>query len=248
MNLHNKNIAKYARYLENWLLSVVSAANAKGVVFGLSGGIDSAVVAAMAKQIFKHNYLAVVMHINNSSLDKKCTDKIIEQLKLNSKVVNLLPATNNFIKNLNLDKKQDNVIIGNFKARLRMATLYALAQKNNYLVCGTSNYDEWLTGYFTKYGDSACDVAVLRNTLKTDVYALGKHYCVPEIILNRPPTAGLIINQTDENDLGFTYSQLDNHLLKIKKLEKNVLKRFNELKNNSNHKRKLPLAPSPLLK
>lgn len=248
MNLHNKNIAKYARYLENWLLSVVSAANAKGVVFGLSGGIDSAVVAAIAKQIFKHNYLAVVMHINNSSLDKKCTDTIIEQLDLNSTIVDLLPATNSFIKSLNLDKKQDNLIIGNFKARLRMATLYALAQKNNYLVCGTSNYDEWLTGYFTKYGDSACDVAVLRNTLKAKVYELGKYYSVPEIIITRPPTAGLINNQTDENDLGFTYQQLDNHLLKTKKLEKDLLKRFNELKNNSNHKRKLPLAPSRILK
>lgn len=248
MNLHNKNISKYARYLENWLSSVVSASNAKGVVFGLSGGIDSAVVAAIAKQVFKHNYLAVVMHINNSLLDKKCTDTIIKQLDLNSKTVNLLPATNNFIKNLNLDKNQDQVIIGNFKARLRMATLYALAQKNNYLVCGTSNYDEWLTGYFTKYGDSACDVAVLRNTLKTEVYELGKYYSVPEIILNRAPTAGLINNQTDEKDLGFTYHQLDNHLLKIKKLEKNFLKRFNELKNNSNHKRKLPLAPSRILK
>lgn len=248
MNLHNKNIAKYARYLENWLLSVVSAANAKGVVFGLSGGIDSAVVAAIAKQIFKHNYLAVVMHINNSSLDKKCTDTIIEQLDLNSTIVDLLPATNSFIKSLNLDKKQDNLIIGNFKARLRMATLYALAQKNNYLVCGTSNYDEWLTGYFTKYGDSACDVAVLRNTLKAKVYELGKYYSVPKIIITRPPTAGLINNQTDENDLGFTYQQLDNHLLKTKKLEKDLLKRFNELKNNSNHKRKLPLAPSRILK
>ncbi|WP_052663385.1 NAD(+) synthase [[Mycoplasma] testudinis] len=242
------DIPSYARFLENWLLANVSTSKANGVVFGLSGGIDSAVVAALAKQVFGHNHLAVVMHMNNSQLDEECTTKAIDVLQLNAVHLNLLPAAIEMAYALNIDPKLQPEIFGNIKARIRTIALYSLAQKNNYLVCGTSNYDEWMTGYFTKYGDSACDLAPLRNLLKSDVYALGRHYLVPQNIMRRAPSASLVVNQTDENDLNLKYIDLDQHFLNTKPLKGNDLKHFNDLHERSNHKRNLPPAPMGIFK
>lgn len=247
MNNKNKksilNIESYANYLEQWLLRQLKITNTKGIVFGLSGGIDSAVVAGIAKTIVPQNHLAVVMHINNSSLDFKCTNEITKKFKLIFQNLDLNLSLKTLIETLNLDLKKDINIIGNLKARLRMVSLYALAQKKNYLVCGTSNYDEWMTGYFTKYGDSACDIALLRNCLKSDIYELGNYYSVPKIIMERKPTASLFPNQTDEKDLKIKYDELDSYWLNNKLLNDAKVKCIKNLVNQSNHKRKLPLAP-----
>ncbi|WP_027124010.1 NAD(+) synthase [Mycoplasmoides pirum] len=236
-------ISKYAKYLENWVFNQVKKANAKGIVFGLSGGVDSAVIAGIAKTVFLNNHLAIVMHINNSELDVKCTNKIIKDFNLINENLDLNSSFKCLAKSLNLCLKNDLIILGNLKSRLRTISLYALAQKYNYLVCGTSNYDEWITGYFTKYGDSACDLAPLRNCLKSDVYELADYYKVPKIIVNRQPSASLLPNQTDEKDLGFKYKELDKHLLNKEKLSSQQEKRLNNLIIMSEHKRKLPIAP-----
>lgn len=243
-----KTTKSYVQYLEKWVQQTIHNAGAKGVVFGLSGGIDSAVIAAIAKSVFKNNHLAVVMHINNPLLDKECTDQAIKDLKLNAIHLDLLDAATNIAKTIKINPKKDLEIFGNIKARIRAVSLYGLAQKHNYLVLGTSNYDEWMTGYFTKYGDSACDIAPLRNLLKGDVYTLGNYYQVPQIILQRAPSAGLKPNQTDENDLNLKYVDLDNHFLRISPFKKTELEHYNKMHKNSIHKRTLPLAPKGIHK
>ena len=239
------NIKEYAKYLETWLSKTVKSAGAKGVIFGLSGGIDSAVLAGLAKKTFKNNYLAVIMHINNSALDQKCTNQLIASLKLNYTDLKLDSTVKQLTKALNLNQKNDADIIGNIKARIRMLSLYAFAQKHNFLVCGTSNYDEWQTGYFTKYGDSACDIAPLRNSLKSDVYELAQYYKIPQIVIERKPTASLKPKQTDEAELQLTYTNLDNFFKGLKSLSKLDLNRYKHLHHNSQHKRQLPHAPQP---
>ncbi|WP_033160130.1 NAD(+) synthase [Mycoplasmoides alvi] len=248
MNNKTNDIKKYANYLEKWLEKQVKKSHSDGVVFGLSGGVDSAVVAGIAKSVFPQNHIAITMHLNNSTLDLKCTKEIVEKFKLNVKELNLNEVLFNHINALRLDLNSDLKIIGNLKSRLRMISLYALAQQHNYIVCGTSNYDEWMTGYFTKYGDSACDISLLRNCLKNDVYALAKHYLVPNIIINRKPTASLFPNQTDEDDLKLKYNELDFYWLNKKVLSKSKEKHLKELIKNSNHKRKLPPAPKSFKK
>lgn len=241
------SVNELATYLETWLKNKIKKTNSNGIVFGLSGGIDSAVVAAIAKKALDLNYLAVVMHINNSSLDKQCTDELISQLKINYLNLNLLSTANSLANVININPRKDLELFSNIKARLRMISLYTLAQKYNYLVCGTTNYDEWITGYFTKYADSACDISLLKNCLKSDIYKLAKFYNIPHIIINRAPSASLIPNQTDEKELKLKYFEIDNHYLKINELKNKKLKRLNELIKISKHKRTLPSVPKKIL-
>ncbi len=243
--MSNSQIKRGAAILERWVARQVKKANAEGIVFGLSGGVDSAVVAAIAKAALPNGHLAVTMHIGNSALDERCAAAVAKRFGLDLAELDLRPAFAALRQSLGLDGRRDAAALGNLKARLRAISLYALAQRRGYLVCGTSNRDEWVTGYFTKYGDSACDIAPLRNCLKKDVYALARHYGVPAAVIRRAPTAGLARNQTDEADLGMSYAELDAHWLKIKPLGEAKLARLEALRKNSAHKRKLPPAPRP---
>ena len=129
------------------------------------------------------------------------------------------------------------MVNANLKARLRMSTLYAVAQTENFLVCGTSNRSEYETGYFTKYGDSASDLWPLADLFKTEVRAAAKVLDVPERIIDKAPTAGLWEGQTDEGEMGFSYDELDRYLL-TGRAETKVRDRIEELRRHSEHKRR----------
>lgn len=193
--------------LVDWLREEVSAAGARGVVFGLSGGVDSALMAALGQEAFGEDSLGIIMPIDSAPEDEE--DALLLSRTLGTRVerVDLGPAYRALVKesgDLDHDLARSNI-----KPRLRMTTLYYYGQALGYLVCGCTNASEFYTGYFTKYGDSACDLFPLVDFTKTEVYEMAKALGVPDKIINKRPTAGLFEGQDDEADMGFTYEELD---------------------------------------
>lgn len=239
------NLESYLDYLVSFIKETVEKANARGVIFGISGGVDSAVVSRLAQKAFPNHSLGVFMPIHSSSLDYECVEELVISNNLKSTTINLETTA----KTLEDSLIPSDIIItpiaqANLKARLRMATLYALAQTKNYLVLGTDNYDEWYLGYFTKYGDGGVDVAPLIHLSKGDVFAAAKLLNVPKKIINRAPTASLWDGQTDEKEIGHSYKEIDDYLLG-KNVPKAVAEHIELLHKNSRHKRQGLILPKP---
>ncbi|MDY3118600.1 MAG: NAD(+) synthase [Peptoniphilus sp.] len=190
-----------------WMRETVKEAHADGVVFGLSGGIDSAVVAGLSKRAFGDDALGIIMPIDSNPQDEKDARIVAESLNLKVEKVDL---TDTF-KALVDASFESNVAMAkaNIKPRLRTTTLYYYAQDRNYLVCGCSNASEYYIGYFTKYGDSACDMLPIVNFVKGEVVELARELNLPKEVIEKKPTAGLYAGQTDEDEMGFTYEELD---------------------------------------
>ncbi|WP_322627380.1 NAD(+) synthase [Aedoeadaptatus coxii] len=191
----------------HWMKEIVKDAHADGVVFGLSGGIDSAVVAGLAKRAFGDDALGIIMPIESNPQDEHDARLVAESLDLKIEKVDL-SKTYHALVDASMDS--DNQLAkNNIKPRLRAVTLYYYAQDRNYLVCGCSNASEFYTGYFTKYGDSACDLMPIASFVKSEVVELAKALDLPKEVIEKKPTAGLYEGQTDEDDMGFTYDELD---------------------------------------
>lgn len=243
-------LAQYLNEIIIFLQNEVKKANAKGLIVGLSGGVDSAVVALLIKKAFPNNHLALIMPCDSpiSDYDYQCANNLVKTHQLIAKTVNLDNVFSSFKQLLIADinnSEKSKLILGNLKARLRMNTLYAYAQNHNYLVVGTDNSDEWHIGYFTKYGDGAADLLPIVHLLKQDVFAAAKILKVSKEIIDRKPTAGLWEGQTDEIELQFNYHQLDQYLLGNKlTLPSLVINKIESMHENSNHKRTpIPQAP-----
>ncbi|AGM26196.1 NH(3)-dependent NAD(+) synthetase [Spiroplasma syrphidicola EA-1] len=233
-------IEQYEEYLVSWIKAEVTAAQCAGVIVGLSGGIDSAVVALLAKKAFPDNYLTVIMPCQSDPVDEQFAQQLVEKHSLNTLTIDLSETYQTLLKNLPLNQHQ--LAAANIKPRLRMTTLYSLAQANRYLVLGTDNADEWHVGYFTKYGDGGVDLVPLVHLLKQDVRALAKLLGVNDVIIDRLPTAGLWENQTDEAEMGFSYQQLDAFLLG-EPVAESIKTRIDYLHKISEHKRNLAKSP-----
>ncbi len=191
----------------SWIKQKVKAAGAKGIVLGLSGGIDSAVVAALSKQaVGKARVLALFMPCNSHPQDLAHAKLVARKLGLKSKLVDLSKVYNDFLKIL---PPAGSLARFNLKPRLRMCTLYYFANKLNYLVCGTGNKSELMVGYFTKYGDGGVDILPIADLFKRQVRQLARELKIPEEVIIKPPTAGLWHGQTDEGEMGITYNDLD---------------------------------------
>jgi len=196
--------------ITSWIKQKVKDSGAKGIVLGLSGGIDSAVVAALAKlAVGRDNLLVLFMPCNSDPQDLKDAELVAHQLGLKSKLVDLSAVYNNFLKVL---PGAISLARGNLKPRLRMSTLYYFANKLNYLVCGTGNKSELMAGYFTKYGDGGVDILPIADLFKRQVRQLARELKIPPGIITKPPTAGLWFGQTDETEMGITYNELDDIL------------------------------------
>lgn len=234
----------YLDYLVEFIRQTVQSAHAQGVVVGISGGIDSAVVALLAKKAFPDQTLTCWMPCHSDEFDEACAKQLAEKGDLDPLTIDLGSTfdqlTNTFQEqNFSLTP----LATANIKARLRMTTLYAAAQSKNYLVLGTDNADEWYIGYFTKFGDGGVDVVPLVHLLKGEVREAAKILGVPQAIIDRAPSAGLWANQTDENEIGYSYEEIDHYLLTKDQSNPGLVKRIETLHANSEHKRNGAIQP-----
>jgi len=230
----------------DWLRERVSEAKAKGLVVGISGGVDSAVVAGLCSRAFPDNCIGVVMPSHSDPEDKEDALWIAEGFELKAIEVNLggahtqiMGQVKKSLESQGCKLEGEKLSQGNLKARLRMSTLYAVANALNYMVVGTDNAPESYTGYFTKYGDGGVDILPISSLTKAEVRAWAKMLGLPMRIATRVPTAGLWPGQTDESEMGLTYDLIDRYLLGEKVLPE-VQERIETLHRQSEHKRHLP--------
>jgi len=228
---------KITAYMEKWLVSHVEKAGAKGIVVGLSGGIDSAVVAAVAVRVFKEGALGLILPCHSDPSDASDAVMVAGHLNLPYKTIDLTPAFDALAPAIEAAAPMSDMARANLKARLRMVTLYSVAQSTSRLVCGTSNRSEWEVGYFTKHGDSASDLLPLLDLLKCEVRAVASYLGLPDFVIKKAPTAGLWAGQTDEIEMGFSYDELDKYLLTGGGTPDNV-RRIEDMRTRSEHKRR----------
>ncbi|HUR62542.1 MAG TPA: NAD+ synthase [Candidatus Thermoplasmatota archaeon] len=247
--------ARWEQSIVAFLQRHVESAHAKGLVVGVSGGLDSAVVAALAvRALGKGKVLAVMLPAPDSNKQDK------QHALLGCKTLGLKPLEHGvgpIVEGLEktLGYTPEARVRGNAKARARMLILYAEAQKREYLVCGTGNKSEILTGYFTKYGDGGVDVNPIGDLYKTQVRQLARHLGVPKPIIGKPPSAGLYAGQTDEGDMGLTYEELDAVLRGMELnlsldviarrtgLPRKKVEKVEGMVRRTEHKRRMPLIP-----
>ena len=226
-----------------WIRKKAKDAKAKGIILGLSGGIDSAVVCALSKEaIGKENVLGLFMPCHSHSQDLKDAKIVAGKLKIKTRSVDLSGVYDSFLKVLS---ESSNLALANLRPRLRMAALYYFANKFNYLVCGTGNKSELMAGYFTKYGDGGVDILPIAGLLKKDVRRLAKELGIPAQIITKAPTAGLWPGQTDEKEMGITYNELDDILYRLEhrqkqRAEKGKVAKVKRMIARSGHKRNMP--------
>jgi len=230
-----------------WMAARLREAGARGFVVGLSGGVDSAVVAALAQRAAGAHVLGVLMPCHSLPEDRKLADLLAQTFGIETITVDLTAAYDALLAALPLGSE---LALSNLKPRLRMTTLYYLANERNYLVVGTGNRSELMVGYFTKYGDGGVDLLPLGNLLKTQVWALARELGVPDDIVSRPPSAGLQPGQTDEADLGITYAELDRTLKALDQgdtsgTDPTTLARVQAMIARSAHKRAMPPVFEP---
>jgi NAD+ synthase len=194
----------------------VEEAKADGVVIGLSGGVDSTTTLFLCVDALgKEKVLGVMMPSEvNEKEDTEDAIRVCEGLGVEYRVIKIDPILEAFGKMLDLS---DKCVKGNLMARIRMCILYYFANKENLLVVGTGNKSEYLQGYFTLHGDIACDLLPLGNLYKFEVRRLARELGVPEKIINKTPSPGLWKNQTDEDELGISYDELDKILPLLEK-------------------------------
>ncbi|HHT85747.1 MAG TPA: NAD(+) synthase [Firmicutes bacterium] len=238
-----KDIRQVAFSISDWMRKMSDSAGAAGGIFGVSGGLDSALLVALAKDAWQEDCLGLVLPCHSSETDVKDAIYVLEHFDCNYQVLDLTPVFDSFISILGeSDAKSAFMARANLKPRLRMAALYYHANMMNYVVVGTTNRSEYHVGYFTKYGDGGVDMLPLANLTKTEVRQLSRFLGVPERILAKTPSGGLWEGQTDEGEMGLSYTDLDAYL-RGEKVPPAVEARITEMHNKSGHKRGLPPIP-----
>lgn len=194
-----------SRYLTGFLNQEVRKTGLKRVVVGLSGGLDSAVVAVLAHRAFGDDLLCVKMPSHYSSRESlEDADALCQRFSIRSVTASIEPMLRAYET-----EDMSPLRVGNLSARLRMATLFDISAREGALVIGTSNKSELMLGYGTLYGDLASAVNPIGDLYKTEVFELAHYLDVPEPIIAKPPSADLWAGQSDEQEIGYPYSELD---------------------------------------
>jgi NAD+ synthase len=244
---------KPRKIIVDFIRDYVSRAGVNGVILGLSGGIDSSLVATLAcEALGPERVRGIMLPVDAKKDTENVSDarELAESLQIEHELFELKDAVAAY-DSLSLGR----VALGNLAARLRMTTWYARANQENLLVIGTGNKTELMIGYFTKYGDGGTDFLPIGDLYKENVRDLSKHLGVPEKIIKKVPSAGLWKGQTDEGEIGATYAELDSILfLNLERgmneeqivewgIERSKVQKVLKMMNNSQHKRKpLPIA------
>ncbi len=226
MSRAERNARSLRRQLVAWLRERVRSTGAGGVVFGLSGGVDSAATCGLcAEAVGSDRCLALILPVHSMPQDAELAARVAEhfgvtavELDLSSVFDATVVALASARRALDLAPLADaagreRLAEANLKPRLRMSSLYYFANTLDFLVVGTGNAAERAVGYFTKWGDGAADLAPLGDLTKGEVRALARELSVPGSVIDRPPSAGLWPEQTDEAELGLTYERIDRYLL-----------------------------------
>ena len=241
-----------------WMRSHLASAGARGFVIGLSGGIDSAVVARLAQMAAPGGVTGVLLPCHSDAQDEVDALAVARHFALATMRVDLsatydvlaaeaqaaLRVLAEPVRSATPTDPLRRVPLANIKPRLRMTTLYFIANSINYLVAGTGNRSELAIGYFTKYGDGGADLLPIGHLLKREVREMAKELGVPAAIIDRPPTAGLWVGQLDEDEMGFTYAELERYLEGGPQAVSPALAmRIERLARSSDHKREMPPIP-----
>jgi len=244
----------------DWLRRQLNVSGARGFVFGLSGGIDSALVARLCQMAAGPNVVGVLMPCHSDPQDETDAKLVADHFTIPTMRIDLASTYDHFTEELRKtlatlspdqlaggptpDDIKARVPMANVKPRLRMATLYFVANTLNYMVAGTGNRSELSIGYFTKYGDGGVDLLPIGDMLKSEVRAAARELGVPDPVIEKAPSAGLWLGQTDEGEMGFTYAELEKYLTKGPETVSPALAlRIERLMRGSEHKRSL--APTP---
>lgn len=236
--------------LVSWLQLKVKEANAKGAIVGVSGGIDSAVVTHLIKRAFPNDSLGLIMPCKSNPKDQEDAKQVIDSCGIDYHLMDLTETHDVLFQTLKgqlvqankWDEERAKLGDANTRARLRMTTLYAVANNYGYLVVGTDNASEWYTGYFTKHGDGGVDLVPLVHLTKGEVREMAQYLGVPEEVITKAPSAGLWEGQTDENEMGTTYDMIDAYLKgeTIPDKDRYIIEKMHK---QSEHKRSLAAAP-----
>jgi NAD+ synthase len=252
--IKNKDYEKITEKIETFLSDEIKKTKSKGVILGLSGGIDSAVLAYICKRKLKENTLAIIMPDTEITPKSETEDalKMISLTGVDYKLVDINPIVKEYSMYLEPDEKSK----GNLRARVRTNILYYYANLKNYLVLGSSDKSEYNIGYFTKYGDGASDITPIISLYKLQVREIAKYLQVPENVISKKSSPHLWKDHEAEDEIGITYEEIDSILYcmfekklsieeiqKITLIEKSKIEKILELNTNSEHKRLLAQKP-----
>ena len=239
--------------IKSFLVNETSQRQADGVIFGLSGGIDSAVIAILCAKSFKDRSLALIMPDSKITPKADTEDalKLVDKLGLEYKLIDINPIHYEFSKYL----EPEPLALGNLRARIRANILYYYANSKNYLVLGSSDKSEFLIGYFTKYGDGGADLLPIVSLYKTQIREFAKFLGVPDSIISKKSSPSLWQSHYAESELGVSYEEIDAilHCMTDKnmsaqetvdhtRIEQSVVDKIHKLYKKSEHKRITPKA------
>ena len=216
----NSNVEFYVDKITSWISERIKSAGCKGAILGMSGGIDCSVVACLCRKAGVDTHLVMMPYGDDMANSKSYVHamELIDKFDFSYHIFDIKPAVDaisvtEMIPGFETIEENKSLSQANVRPRVRMTYLYRLAQQGGRLVAGTGNLAECTVGYFTKWGDGAHDFNPLARMTKQEVYTLARHLGVPDCIINKKPSAGLWEGQTDEEELGMTYAQIDAFIL-----------------------------------
>ena len=252
--IENQNYEEITKSFEEFLIEQIKKNNAEGLILGLSGGIDSAVLAYLCKRILKDKTLALIMPDTDITPQYETQDalKMISLTGIPYKLIDIKPIVKEYTHYL----EPSDWAKGNLRARIRTNILYYYANAKNYLVLGSSDKSEYLVGYFTKFGDGAADLVPIISLYKLQVRKIAEYLGVPKNVIEKKSSAHLWKNHEAEKEIGVSYEEIDSILYCIfdKKLnleetavttgiESEIVKKIYNLHIKSEHKRLPAQAP-----
>lgn len=260
LHFSDTELAARREHIVSFIADTVESAGADGAVLGLSGGIDSTTTAYLAVEALGTDGLhgLIMPSESNPEADRTDAERVAEDLGIEYDVIDIRPLVDAFADAYPA-AAEDRMALGNVRVRTRGILNYFVANAESRVVLGTGNRSEAMTGYFTKYGDQAVDCNPIGNLYKCQVRQLARDLGVPDDLVSRTPTAGMWTGQTDEEEMGLGYDELDAILalyvdgpfsrdatVETLGIPESAVDRVAELVAESEHKRSMPPAPEPL--